>query len=157
MSTGTPRAIVVVASNKKADYQYSMVTKYKAGIQLVGTEVKSIRAGRISLSDAYCVFIHGELWVRNIHIAEYQQGGISNHQPKRARKLLLNKRELRKLESRIKERGLTIIPTEVFFNERNLVKIEIGLAKGRKTFDKSHRIKEKDMKRDMARSLRDKY
>ena len=149
------REIKVLGNNKKAYFQYEIVDKYKAGIVLTGTEVKSVRSGRLSLSDSYCVFLSGELWLRSMHIAEYQEGGLNNHVPRHDRKLLLTKRELRKLEAKTKERGFTIIPVKVFLNEKNLVKIEVALVKGKKTFNKKNSIKERDIKRDMDRSVRD--
>ena len=149
------REIKVVGNNKKAYFQYEIVDKYKAGIVLTGTEVKSVRSGRLSLSDSYCLFLSGELWLRSMHIAEYQEGGLNNHVPRHDRKLLLTKRELRKLEAKTKERGFTIIPVLVFLNEKNLVKVEIALVRGKKLFSKKNSIKEKDIKRDMDRSVRD--
>lgn len=149
------REIKVLGSNKKAYFQYEIVDKYKAGIVLTGTEVKSVRSGRLSLSDSYCLFLSGELWLRSMHIAEYQEGGLNNHVPRHDRKLLLTKRELRKLEAKTKERGFTIIPVEVYLNEKNLVKVEVALVKGKKTFNKKNSIKERDIKRDMDRSMRD--
>ncbi len=145
------REIRLVASNRRASYEYFFIDRYKAGVQLSGTEVKSIRAGKINLSDAYCLFMDGELWVRNLHIAEYRNGGFYNHVAKRDRKLLLQKRELRKLEAKIKERGLTIVPIEIFINERDIIKIEIALAKGKHSYDKRDTIKERDVRREMER------
>lgn len=144
-----------LASNRKARFQYFFLDKYKAGIMLMGTEVKSAKNNGISMSDAYCVFKNNELWVRHLHIAPYKQGGVYNHEMKRPRKLLLQRRELRKLQAKLKERGLTIVPTEVFVDERGLIKIEIALAKGKKAFNKKDSIREKDMKRSMDRELRD--
>lgn len=146
------REIKTVASNRRAYFEYYFLDKFKAGIVLGGTEVKAIRNGKVNMSDAYCLFKDGELWLRSMHISEYSHAGISNHQPKRDRKLLLQGRELRKLEAKIKERGLTIVPVEVFINERDLIKIEIALAKGKKTFDKRDSIKERDVERDMRRN-----
>lgn len=148
------RPIKVIATNKKAKFEYFFLDKYKAGVMLTGTEVKSVKLGRVSMSDAYCYFRMGELWLRNLHIAEYKQGGYNNHEPKRDRKLLLQKRELKKLEIKIKERGLTIIPVEVFISENGFVKVEIALSKGKKAYNKKQSIKEKDLKRDMDRSMR---
>jgi len=148
------KEIKVVATNRKATFQYFIVNRYKAGIVLGGTEVKSVRSGKVNLSDAYCIFKDGELWMRSVHIAEYRHGGFYNHAAKRERKLLLTKRELRKLETRIKERGYTIIPTEIFINERNFIKVEIALVKGKKAFNKKNSIRERDIKRDMDRSLK---
>ncbi len=148
------KEIRIVATNKKAYYQYFIMNRFKAGIMLKGTEVKSVRANRVSMSDAYCYFRNGELWVKNLHIAEYKFGGFVNHEPKSARKLLLHRRELRRLETKIKEKGLTIIPIEVFLSERDLVKVEIALVKGKKSYDKRHSIKDKDIKRDMQRNMK---
>lgn len=144
-----------LATNRKAYYQYTIIDKYKAGMMLTGTEVKSARLRRISFTDAHCLFLNDELWLRNVHIAEYKFGSIHNHDPKRDRKLLLHKRELRRLQSKVKEKGLTIVPIEMFLNERGLVKLEIALVQGKNTFSKKHSIKEKDQKRDLARALKD--
>lgn len=150
-NTSPPKPIKVVASNRRAYYEYSFIDRFKAGMVLVGTEVKSVRGGKVNMSDAYCIFKDGELWLRNMHIAEYAQGGLTNHLPKHDRKLLLQKRELRRLEAKIKERGLTIVPIEVFINERDRIKIEVALAKGKKAYDKRDSIKERDVKREMDR------
>lgn len=139
--------------NKKAYYEYFISEKYVAGIQLAGTEIKSIRTGKVSLSEAYCNFKNDELFVINMHIAEYQFGTHYNHEPKRDRKLLLTKRELRKLGIKIKEKGFTVIPTLLFINENGLAKLEIGVAKGKKLYDKRETIKTKDNKRDLDRSI----
>lgn len=149
--TSAPKPIKVISSNRRAYHEYFFLDRYKAGMVLVGTEVKSARSGKINMSDAFCLFKDGELWVRNMHIAEYPQGGLTNHIPKHDRKLLLQKRELRRLETKIKERGLTIVPVEVFINERDRIKIEIALAKGKKHYDKRDSIKERDIKRDTDR------
>ena len=122
---------------------------------LCGTEVKSVRAGRVSLSDAYCYLKHGEIWLKNLHIAEYKMGGNNNHEMKRERKLLLTKREIKRIETKLKERGLTLIPIEIFINARNFVKVEIALAKGKKFYDKRDSIKQKDQRRDMDRMRKD--
>lgn len=138
--------------NKKAYYEYFISEKYVAGIQLTGTEIKSIRTGKVSLAEAYCSFRGAELFVINLHIAEYQYGTHYNHEPKRDRKLLLTKRELKKLGTKTKEKGFTLIPTLLFINEKGLAKLEIGLAKGKKLYDKRETIKTKDNKRDLDRS-----
>ncbi len=140
--------------NKKATFNYLLIDTYKAGIVLSGTEVKSIRDGKINLSDSYCFFKDGELWVKNLHISEYSFGTYNNHAPLRQRKLLLHKRELQKLLSKIKEKGFTIIPYKIYFNERNLCKIDICLAKGKKSFDKRETLKAKDEKKDMQRIMK---
>ena len=137
--------------NRKAGFNYDLLESYKTGIVLSGTEIKSIREGKANLSDSYCFFKDDELWVKNLHIAEYSFGTYNNHVPLRQRKLLLQKRELRKLHSKIKERGFTIIPYKLFFNERNLCKLEIFLAKGKKSFDKRETIKARDEKKHIDR------
>ena len=140
--------------NKKAGYQYFLVEIFTAGIQLQGTEIKSIRSGKANLSDAYCAFVEDELFVKNMHIAEYDFGTYNNHSPKRDRKLLLNKRELRKLSGKVKEKGFTIIPVRLFINENGLAKLEIALARGKHFYDKRESLKKKDIKKDIDRSLR---
>ncbi len=140
--------------NKKASYEYFFEQKFEAGIVLTGTEVKSLRTGQVNLTDAYCVFIKGELWVKNLHIAEYKQGGYANHIPKCDRKLLLNKSELAKLQSKLKNKGTTIIPTRIYFNDKGLAKLEIALARGKKMYDKRETQKEQEAKREVARVLK---
>ncbi len=137
--------------NKKAFFEYFISDKFVAGIVLTGTEIKSIREGKVSLDEAYCAFKEDELFVINMHIAEYKFGTYNNHEPKHDRKLLLNRKELKKLNNKIKEKGFTIIPTVLFVNEKGLAKLEIGLAKGKKLYDKRESIKTKDNKRDMER------
>lgn len=137
--------------NKKADYQYFIVDTYQAGVVLKGTEVKSIRASNANLSDAYCFFQSGELYIRSLFIGEYKHGNQFNHESRRTRKLLLRKRELKRLEKSIKEKGFTLVPYRIYMSERNFVKIEIALAKGKKHHDKRESIKEKDVKRDLNR------
>lgn len=137
--------------NKKAFFEYFISDKIVAGIVLTGTEIKSIREGKVSLDEAYCAFKEDELFVINMHIAEYKFGTYNNHEPKHDRKLLLNRKELKKLNNKIKEKGFTIIPTVLFVNEKGLAKLEIGLAKGKKLYDKRESIKTKDNKRDMER------
>ena len=119
---------------------------------LTGTEVKSLREGKASFSDSFCVMQNGELWVKNLHISEYKQGSYNNHEPKRQRKLLLNKKELQKIVSKLKEKGTTIIPTQLYFNERGYAKLDIAIARGKKLFDKRESIKEKDVRRQMQRT-----
>ena len=142
--------------NKRATFDYEIIEKYVAGIQLAGTEIKSIREGKASLVDSYCYFVNGELWVKGVHIAEYFYGTYNNHQPNRERKLLLTKKELSKIERKTKESGLTIIPLRLFINERGLAKLEIALARGKKRHDKRETLKLKDAKREMDRQ-RKKY
>ena len=137
--------------NKKASFNYELVEKFIAGIKLAGTEIKSIRLGKASLVDAYCIFINGELFVRGLNITEYAFGTHYNHDPRQDRKLLLTKRELKKLDRKSTEKGFTIIATRLFINERGLAKLEISLAKGKQEFDKRQEIKKKDLKREMDR------
>jgi len=140
--------------NKKAYFNFEILDKYTAGIQLYGTEVKSIRANKVSFTDAYCLFINNELWLRGIHIAEYAFGSYNNHVPKRDRKLLLNKKELDKIRKKTVEKSLTIVPLSLFFSDSGFVKLEIGIAKGKKRFDKRESLKQKDIKRDLDRAMR---
>jgi SsrA-binding protein len=135
--------------NKRASYEYEFIDKYVAGIMLKGTEIKSIREGKVNLQDGYCLFINSELFARNIHISHYKQGTHFNHDPTRERKLLLNKRELIKLKKKSEEKGLSIIPIKLFTNNRGLAKLEIALAKGKKLHDKRQSIKEKDLKHEL--------
>ena len=137
--------------NKKASFEFSFIEKFIAGIQLTGTEIKSIRSGKVSFVDSYCAFLNNELWVLNLHISEYEYGTHYNHEPKRTRKLLLNKRELKKLFTKVKEKGLTIVPTFLFINEKGLAKLEIALARGKQLHDKREDIKKKDAQREMDR------
>lgn len=140
--------------NRQAYYEYFIDDKLQAGIALLGTEVKSLRAGKASFVDAYCIFQKGELWLKGMHIAEYSHGTVNNHDALRDRKLLLTGRELKRWEGKIKEKGYTIIPLRMFFNEKNFVKVEIGLAKGKKLHDKRESIKQKDTEREMKRYLK---
>ena len=137
--------------NRKASYEYQFIDTFVAGIMLVGTEIKSIRNNKANISDAHCVFNGNELFVKNLHIAEYNNGGQNNHEPKRERKLLLNKQELKKMLGKVKEKGNSIIPIRLFINEKGKAKLEIALAKGKKVYDKRESIKEKDQKKDMER------
>ncbi|HKL33009.1 MAG: SsrA-binding protein SmpB [Tangfeifania sp.] len=140
--------------NRKASFEFELIEKLVAGMRLTGTEIKSIRNGKVNLSDAYCQFFSGELYARNIHISEYEMGTHTNHEAKRDRKLLLNKKELQKLERKTKESGLTIVPTRLFVNDRGLAKLEIALARGKKMYDKRETLKQKDSKRDIERAMR---
>ena len=137
--------------NRKSSFEYHIVSTLTAGISLLGTEIKSIRNNKANISDAYCTFVDEELFVKNLHISEYSNGGYNNHEPKRDRKLLLNKIELRKLLGKVKEKGNSIIPTRLFINQTGRAKLEIALAKGKKIYDKRESIKEKDQKRDLSR------
>jgi SsrA-binding protein len=121
---------------------------------LLGTEVKSLRAGRVSFNDSYCLIHRGEVWVKSLHIAEYSHGTVNNHEPLRDRKLLLQKREIKKIESKLKEKGYTLIPLRIFFNEKGLAKMEVGLAKGKKLHDKRETIKKRETDREIKRLLK---
>lgn len=133
--------------NRKASFEYEFLDKFQAGIVLRGTEIKSVRQSKVNMQEAYCLFIDGELWLRGMSISEYEKGNIHNHDPKADRKLLLKKRELQRLEKKLKDVGLTIVPTKIFVNARGFAKIEIALAKGKKLHDKRQSIKEKESKR----------
>ena len=138
--------------NKKAKYQYELLYKYSAGIVLTGTEIKSIRAGKASIAESFCEFNEkGELFVLYMTVQEYIYGNYYNHIPKAERKLLLNKRELKKLEKEVNIKGNAIIPTRLFINDKGLAKLEIALAKGKKLFDKRETIKDRDNKRNLDR------
>lgn len=140
--------------NRKVTFEYELIEKYVAGIKLTGTEIKSIRAGKVNLTESYCQFYAGELFVKNMHISEYDFGTCNNHEARRDRKLLLNRKELAKLEKKVKESGLTIVCAKMFINERGLAKLEIALARGKKTYDKRESLKLKDAKRDMDRVMK---
>jgi len=140
--------------NRKAGHLYFFNEQHEAGIVLLGTEIKSIRAGHVNMNDAYCYFKKGELFVQNLYIKEYDHGNIFNHEPRRLRKLLLRRRELKKLEKKVKEKGVTIVPYRLYMSERGFIKLEIIIATGKKSADKRNSIKDKDIKRDMDRSLK---
>jgi SsrA-binding protein len=140
--------------NRSAYHEYFIDAKYDAGMVLLGTEVKSLRSGRASFNDAYCQVHKGEIWIKSLHIGEYSHGTVNNHDPVRDRKLLLHKREIKKIESKLKEKGYTLIPLRIFLNDKNLIKVEIGLAKGKKLHDKRETIKQKDVEREMKRFLK---
>lgn len=138
-------------TNKKAHFLYEIIEDFNAGIQLLGTEIKSLRNGKANINETYCLFQDGELYIRNMYIAEYEMGGYVNHEPRRDRKLLLTRRELNRMEKKIKEKGFTIVPIVLFINEKGLAKVNIGLARGKKMFDKRQDIKQKDTKRELDR------
>jgi SsrA-binding protein len=140
--------------NRSAYYEYFIDAKYEAGIVLLGTEVKSLRAGKASFNDSFCVVHQGEVWIKSLHIAEYSHGTANNHDPVRDRKLLLQKREITKIQAKLKEKGYTLIPLRLFLNDKNLVKVEIGLGKGKKLHDKRETIRQKDVEREMKRFLK---
>ncbi len=140
--------------NKKARFNYVFIETEVAGIVLTGTEVKSIRAGKLSFTDSYCFFKDGELWLKSLHISEYTEGTYHNHEPKRDRKLLLKKQQLKKFQKKMNEGGLTIVPSEIFINNKGLVKVKIALSKGKKNFDKRETIRNRDIKKDLDRELK---
>jgi len=144
----------IVIKNKKASFDYEFIEFFTAGIVLTGTEIKSIRLGKASLVDSYCQLQNDELWARNIQISEYFFGTYNNHVPKRDRKLLLTKRELRKLTRLTKETGFTMVPTKLFINEKGLAKLDIAVAKGKKSYDKRETLKEREDKREMDRQFK---
>ncbi len=141
----------IVIKNKKASHDYEFLEKFVAGIILSGTEIKSIRLGKATIADSYCFFNNGELFIKGMHIAEYWWGNLNNHDPLRERKLLLTSRELRKIERKIKETGLTIIVIKIFINARGLAKAEIAISRGKKEYDKRETLKRKDAAREMDR------
>lgn len=146
----------VVTQNKKAFHDYFILDTYEAGIELKGTEIKSVRLGHVNLKDAFIRFKNDEAFIENMHIAPYEQGNIFNHQPLRNRKLLLHKKQIKKLQREVKENGLTVVPTKLYFNTSKL-KVEIALARGKKLYDKRQDLKAKDAKRDMERALKNAY
>ncbi len=137
--------------NRKASHEYHFIDIYQAGVVLQGTEIKSIRMGKVTISDAFCLFIGNELFLRNLHISQYDMGNVHNHEEKADRKLLLKRKELKKLQYDAQDVGLTIIPTKVYVNDRGLAKIEIALGKGKKLYDKRQDLKAKDAKRELDR------
>lgn len=145
-----PRKIEII--NRKARFEYHFVDSYEAGIVLTGTEIKSIRGGNANLRDAYCIFVHDELMVKSLYIAPYKQGSYANHDPVRDRKLLMKRSELKKIQRRVDEKGMTLIPYKLYINERGLAKLEIVLAQGKRSYDKRESIKERDTKREMDRA-----
>lgn len=141
--------------NRKANFEYEVLDKYTAGIQLTGSEIKSIRAGEANLKEAYCFFRKDELYIKNMHISEYSHGGVYNHDPIRLRKMLLTKKELSKLQDKKKkDKSLTIVPLRLFISNRGFAKLDIALAKGKKSHDKRHSIKEKESKRELQRAMK---
>ncbi|MBO9571893.1 MAG: SsrA-binding protein SmpB [Chitinophagaceae bacterium] len=140
--------------NRQATFEYFIEDKYEAGMVLTGTEIKSLREGKASFNDSFCIIHNGEMFVRSLHIAEYTHGTSSNHNPLRERKLLLNKKELRKIEARIKEKGITVVPLKIFFSEKGLAKMQIGLGKGKKLYDKRETIKQRDNERELKKYIK---
>lgn len=137
--------------NRDARFGFELLEEYEAGVMLTGTEIKSLRMGGGSFNDAYCIMKSGELWLKNLHIPEYSYGNINNHVPTRLRKLLLKKRELDKIDAKIREKGLTIVPVELFMSDRGFIKVKVAMARGKKTFDKRNTIKDRDVKRELDR------
>jgi SsrA-binding protein len=137
--------------NRQASFEFELLDKYVAGMVLMGTEIKSIREGKVNLQDGYCYFANGELFVKGINITPYAQGTHYNHAATRERKLLLKRSEIKKLESKIEEKGLTLIPTRLFINDRGLAKLEIAIGRGKKLHDKRDSIRERDAKRELNR------
>tara|TARA_B100000925_G_scaffold239751_1_gene188856 strand:- start:602 stop:1048 length:447 start_codon:yes stop_codon:yes gene_type:complete len=141
----------VEIKNKRAKFDYEWLDTYTAGLQLVGTEVKSIRMGKASIAEAYCYMSEGELFIKSMNVTEWSHGNIFNHDPIRERKLLLSKRELDKIDKALKDQGVTVVPTKLFISEKGWIKLNIAVAKGKKNYDKRQSLKEKDAKRDLAR------
>ncbi|MDR1436623.1 MAG: SsrA-binding protein SmpB [Candidatus Symbiothrix sp.] len=144
----------VTIKNRRASFDYEFIETYVAGIVLTGTEIKSIRLGKAGLTDSYCVVTGNELWVKNMYVAEYFYGTYNNHEARKDRKLLLNRKELNKIETLSKNTGFTVIPTKLFLNEKGLAKLSIAVAKGKKSYDKRQSLREKDDQRDMDRAFK---
>jgi SsrA-binding protein len=143
-----------ISKNKKGYFEYIILEKHIAGIKLQGSEVKSIKDNKVSIAEAYCFISDGEMFIKGMHVAEYKQGGTHfNHEPVRDRKLLLKKKEIKKLSEKISQKGLTIVPLELILSDTGLIKLEIGLAKGKNLYDKRSSIKQKDAKREMERDI----
>lgn len=140
--------------NRSAFHEYFVDATYVAGMVLLGTEVKSLREGKASFNDSYCLIDKGEIWLKSLHISPYSHGTVNNHDADRDRKLLLQKREIRRIQAKLKEKGYTLVPLKIFMNDKGFVKIEIGLAKGKKLYDKRESIKKKDQEREMKRFLK---
>jgi len=148
--------IKIISNNKKVHFEYSIIEKFEAGIQLVGTEVKSLREGRCSLAEGYIIEDNNELFIKNINIPEYKHGNINNHKPLRNRKILLHKREIKKIIKNVKEKGITVIPTKMYF-KGSIIKVEIAICKGKKLFDKRENIKERETKKNIEREMKKNY
>jgi len=141
----------ILIKNKRANFDYELLETFTAGIVLTGTEIKSLRLGKASLVDTYCIVTNSEVWLKNMYIAEYFYGTYNNHSERRERKLLLNRKEIRKLETAVKNSGFTVVPTRMFINDKGLAKVVIAIAKGKKEYDKRASLKERDDKREMAK------
>ena len=140
--------------NKRASFEYAFIEKYTAGIKLTGTEIKSIREGKANITDAFCFIRNEEVFVKNLHISEYEKGTHYNHDPLRERKLLLQKTEINRIAKKMKDQGLTLVPTRLFIADSGYAKLEIAVSKGKKTFDKREDIKKKDVQREIARKIK---
>ncbi len=157
MAKKTTTQSKVNIKNKRAAHDFLLLDKYTAGIVLTGTEIKSIRQGKASLVDTFCYVHNGEVWVKNMYVAQYKEGSYNNHVERRDRKLLLNAREIRKILSTVKQPGFSIVPTLVFLNEKGLAKLDIHIARGKKEYDKRETLKEKEDRRDMQRAFKKNY
>jgi SsrA-binding protein len=152
VNKATSQSISIV--NRKARFEYELLESFTAGIQLQGTEVKSLRQGNANLTEAFCYEKEGEVWITGMYIAEYSYGSYQNHEPKRLRKLLLNKREIKKISAALQDIGITIVPLNIFINNKGWVKLDIALARGKKLYDKRQDLKQKDDKRQMDRAMK---
>ena len=157
MAKKTTAQSKVNIKNKRAAHDFLLMDKYTAGIVLTGTEIKSIRQGKASLVDTFCYVHNGEVWVKNMYVAQYKEGSYNNHVERRDRKLLLNAREIRKIQSTVKQPGFSIVPTLIFLNEKGLAKLDIYIARGKKEYDKRETLKEKEDRRDMQRAFKKSY
>lgn len=146
-----------IAKNRRAFHEYEVLETYEAGIELTGTEVRSLRENNCQLTDCYALIRGGEVWLHNVHIAPYSNGNIANVDPDRKRKLLLHRKEIRLLEQKTRERGLTLVPLSMYFKENSLVKVELALARGKKVYDKRQSIAKRDSQRDIDRAMKDRY
>ena len=157
MAKKTTTQSKVNIKNKRASHDFLLMDKYTAGIVLTGTEIKSIRQGKASLVDTFCYVHNGEVWVKNMYVAQYKEGSYNNHVERRDRKLLLNAREIRKIQSTVKQPGFSMVPTLIFLNEKGLAKLDIYIARGKKEYDKRETLKEKEDRRDMQRAFKKSY
>lgn len=157
MAKKTTTQSKVNIKNKRASHDFLLMDKYTAGIVLTGTEIKSIRQGKASLVDTFCYVHNGEVWVKNMYVAQYKEGSYNNHVERRDRKLLLNAREIRKIQSTVKQPGFSIVPTLIFLNEKGLAKLDIYIARGKKEYDKRETLKEKEDRRDIQRAFKKSY
>jgi len=151
------KGATVNIKNKRAEFDYLLLDKFTAGLVLTGTEIKSIRSGKASLVDTYCLIMHGEVWVKNMYVAQYKEGSYNNHIERRDRKLLLNRREIHKLEQAVKSPGFSIVPVLLFIDERGLAKLDIHIVRGKKEYDKRETMKAKDDRREIDRQFKKNY